>query len=531
MHQRKIIILFAAALSLQAKKFYTDDPLPREPKPMNVEKATNRKLSDIYDLFFNQFKKPGEHQPEKGEPIRAKAVNTLGEPLAGTWWEPRHYYKRMTIEELQRGPGNWHIPSTNAKWTIVSAKTEGVTPGFVILDEKKDRYFIKFDPLSNPNMASSCDVIVSRLFHALGYHVPENNLIFFTPDQLVIGPDVTVPGKKGILRPMTREDLTLLFSKVPKTKDGKYRATASYSLPGKIVGPPRYYGTRADDPNDIVPHEHRRDLRGLHTIDAWVNHDDSRAINNADSLVKEDGVQFFRHYMLDFGSTLGSGTQKANSPRSGAYFFSWKDSAQQLFTLGLLPPYWALANYPDLPEVGRFEWKVFDPNRWVPEYHNAAFSNRLPDDEFWGAKLVTAFTGAEIRAIVETGKYDDKRSADWVTECLIKRRDKIGKTMFAKLLPLDQFIIEGDSLRWVDLGAKLGYLPESKLSFAWFAFDNDSSKKIPLSGQTSAKLPVFDNGKPYNGIYGVALTSAANPKHTIDIFIRDNRVVGIDRHW
>lgn len=520
----------ALTFPLSAKKFYSDDPLVKEPKPQNVEKASNRKLSDIYDLFFNQFKKPGERQPEKGDPIRAKAVNTLGEPLDGTWWERRHYYKRMSLEELKRGPGIEHIPSMKSKWTIVSAKTEGVTPGFVILDENKDRYFIKFDPLSNPNMATSCDVIVSRLFHALGYHVPENNLVFFTPDQLEIGKDVTVPGKKGVLRPMTREDLTLLFAKVPKTKAGKYRATASYSLPGKVVGPPRYHGTRTDDPNDIVPHEHRRDLRGLHTIDAWVNHDDSRAINNADSLVKEDGVQFFRHYMLDFGSTLGSGTQTANSPRSGSYFFSWKESAKQLFTLGLVPPYWAFADYPDLPEVGRFEWKVFDPNRWLPEYHNAAFSNRLPDDEFWGAKLVTAFTDEEIRAIVSTGQYEDKRSADWVAECLIERRNKIGKSHFAKLLPLDQFQVENGELRWTDLAAKLGYLPESKVTLAWFAYDNEAGKKTPLAGQNTARLPLV-NGRPYDGYYGVTLTNQAKPTHTIDVFLRGQDVVGIDRNW
>src|SRR5713101_2087260 len=64
---------------------------------------------------------------------------------------------------------------------------------------------------------------------------------------------------------------------------------------------------------------------------------------------------------------------------------------ERITSLGLAPPYWAFAHYPDFPSIGKFEWKIFDPERWVPEYPNPAFLNRLPDDEFWGAKLVTAF--------------------------------------------------------------------------------------------------------------------------------------------
>ena len=58
---------------------------------------------------------------------------------------------------------------------------------------------------------------------------------------------------------------------------------------GDGIGSFRYYGTRPDDPNDIVPHEHRRDLRGLRVFSAWVNHTDAKAINSMDMLVKENG--------------------------------------------------------------------------------------------------------------------------------------------------------------------------------------------------------------------------------------------------
>ena len=522
------VFLFAAALN--AQRFYSDDPLEVEPAPRSVKDVKNRKLSDYFDLLDNQFRQVGERQPKHGPPISAKAVNTLGEPLQGAWWMKRHYYRKMTLEELKRVPGPDVTPSMSAKWTVVSAKNEGVTPGFVILDANKRRFFIKFDPLDHAEMATSADAITSRFFYALGYHVPNNNIVYFVPDQLELGADVTLPGKNGKPKRMTRRDLTEILLKVPQGADGRYRATASLSVPGKVVGPPRYNGARTDDPNDIVPHEHRRDQRGLHVIDSWLDHDDSRAINNLDSVVTEDGRSYIRHYQLDFGSTLGSGTQRANSPRSGAYFFGWKESGKQLFTLGLMPPYWQLAHYPHFPSIGNFEWNAYDPERWVPEYHNAAFLNRLPDDEFWGAKLVTAFSDEDIRAIVSMGQLSDKKAEDWLVECLVKRRDKIGRAYFAKVLPLDKFAINGGEVAWEDLGVLRSYLPAAQVGLQWSNFNNTTGAKTLISGADSKKIPALSDGYSCLTIH-----DKQKPSHMIDVFLHhsgsDVRIVGLDRHW
>ncbi len=118
-------------------------------------------------------------------------------------------------------------------WTVVSAKTEGITPGFVVLDRHNRRYFVKFDPPSNPEMATGADQISSKIFYALGYHVPENHLVYFRAEMLELGEDVKVEDKLGQKRKMTGRDLSEILARVHKGSDGRYRATASLAVPGK----------------------------------------------------------------------------------------------------------------------------------------------------------------------------------------------------------------------------------------------------------------------------------------------------------
>ncbi len=526
---RRLILIACLAGPLAAQRFYVDDPLDKEPPPLSVGDLLSRKLSDYYDLFSNQFGDVGERQPRGGAPIRALGVNTLGEPMDGGWYQKRHYYHRLSREELVRGPGTENPPSVAGKWTIVAAKSEGVTPGFAIVDSEKRFYYVKFDPPSNPEMATAADSIGARFFYALGYYVPENYIVRFRADQLQLSPDVQVEDATGRKRAMTKDDVARLLRKVPVGADGQYRATASRSVVGKPIGPPRYHGTRSDDPNDIAPHEHLRVLRGLQVFCAWLDHDDSRAINNLDTVVTENGVSFVRHYLLDFGSALGSATNRANSPRSGDYFFTWKSSAAQLFTLGFMPPYWAFARYPDHPSVGLIESKVFDPEKWVPEYPNPSFTNRLPDDEFWAAKQVMAFTDQDIEAVVSTGQFSDSKAAAYLAQCLRERRDKIGMAYFAKVLPFDRFQVQSGRLAWDDLSQQHGFGVVGNVQVHWARFDNQTGIRTPLPDAKGARVPAMD------GYLAAELSAPSRPRQTVIVYLRQNgqeaSVVGVDRTW
>jgi hypothetical protein len=530
--RRPFLLLFTLSLlPLRAQQFRVDDPLDFEPAARPVDQPAVRKLSDYYDILKNTLATPGELNRKSPKPIRARSVNTLGEPLQGAWWVKRHYYKTMSLDELVAGPGIDHPPSEEGPWTVVSAKSEGITPGFTILDAKQGMYFIKFDPISNPEMATGADQVAIRLVYALGYHVPENYLVDFSGSKLKLGKEVTLTDRMGRKRRMTERDLDELLKKAPRDKEGRYRVTASRAVLGKGIGPYRFAGTRSDDPNDFVPHEHRRDLRGFAVVAAWINHNDSRALNTYDSVVEENGANIIRHYVLDLGSTFGSGTQMANSPRSGGeYLFGWKQSAVQLFSVGLAVPYWAKARYPDLPSIGRFEYKTFDPDQWAADYPNPAFLNRLPDDEFWAAKQILAFRDEELRAIVHSARYSDPKAEAWLLECLIQRRDKIGRTIFAKVLPIDKFEIRGGRFVFGDLSEKAHLGGAGPYTIRWLGFDNETGAATPIEGSEGPALPA------QGGNYKVArITSAARAKQVVDVTIRLEgaapTIVGIDRRW
>ena len=514
---------------LEARKFYDDDPLMREPRPHPVKNVQTRRISDMYDLFSHVFVKPGEKNTERPEKIPARDVNTLGEVMDGAWYEKRHARRRMTLEEIAAGPGASNAPG-DGPWTILSAKSEGVTPGFLIQDGQRRLYFLKFDPIENLELATAADVISSKLFYALGYHVPENYIVYFDRSRLDLRSGATFRDERGRKRPLTSRDVGEILSKAPRDTDGLLRATASRFVAGKPIGENRFYGMRSDDPNDTVPHEHRRSLRGLHVFCAWLQHEDSRAINSLDTLVEEDGLTYVRHFLIDFGSTLGSASTKINSPRSGfEQFFTWRSAARQFFTLGLYVPKWARIDYPDMPSVGRFSAQYFDPQTWTPEYPNPAFDNRLPDDVLWGAEQVMTFSDDDILAAVKAGKYTDPAAERYVAKVLTGRRDAIGRTYLAKPVTLSGIRVENGRVVFDDLAVRYGFVKNPpKYEFTWFRFDNEKEIKTPVPGPASADVPDLKTR-----FVGVDITAAGNESRRVTVYLRQAAtgytVAGIER--
>ena len=178
-------------------------------------------------------------------------------------------------------------------------------------------------------MASGAEVIGAAIYHALGYNVVQGYVVEVDPAKIVISPEATTVDMTGRRRSMRRDDIDRLLERAARLPNGNYRATLSRFADGRPLGYFKYYGTRPDDPNDIHPHEHRRELRASRVFAAWVNHDDSRGLNSLDMLEARGGRGFIRHYMFDFGSIMGSGSVFAQVPRAGnEYILEWAPGVQ-----------------------------------------------------------------------------------------------------------------------------------------------------------------------------------------------------------
>lgn len=371
------------------------------------------------------------------DPRRAQNVNSLGEVPDSAWFENR----RLTPEQIRRGPGLGG-PDASQPWRVVGVKVGGAAIGITFEDARHDRYVLKFDERNFPETESSADVIVQRLAWAFGYNVPDNQVVTFAREQLTLDPKAEVKNRQGGTRPMTQADLDQYLG-MAESQNGTYRALASRMIGGKIIGGVEPEGTREGDPNDRVPHELRRDLRGQRVLWAWVNHPDIKSQNSLATLEPENYVKW---YTLDFGESLGVGGRTTATPRLGyRTTYAVRESLISLVTFGAyVHPWERVRSVPALRGLGDFESTHFDPATWSPSHNWRPTDIADRFDQFWATEILLRLTPAHIQAAVEAGQYTDPRTTAYVTKTLIERQQKIARWALSKVAPLTDVSVRPD---------------------------------------------------------------------------------------
>ncbi len=418
---------------------------------------------------------------------RARNLNVFDEVPDSSFFTNRHARTKLSLEEIEQGYRETQGPDLSSNLMVIKGKFEGQYPGFFVKDARGDQYLIKFDGIEAPELATSAEVIASRLYYAIGYNVPQYTIAVVDSRKLVPAPEATVVDDTGFKKVLTSEKLTQYLLFIPQDANGHYRASASKVLTGVNKGNFSFAGRRKSDPEDRIDHQDRREIRTLQVFSAWLNNTDMRESNTLDMLVEENGRQVLRHYLIDFNLALGSGPQGVPKAPMLAheYTMDYGEALKAFFTLGWWEKPWQKrweesGQQIESPSVGYFDNRYFNPGRYKTQLPYYAFKDVTRADGFWAAKIIMSFTDEEIKMAVRAGQLSNSGDAERIAAVLAERRDMIGRYWFSKAAPLDSFELSETNLIFEDLAVKYGF--EKKESSRYrvdvFRVEGKKSRKI-----------------------------------------------------
>ncbi len=458
--------------------------------------------------FDGQFHRRVTRALELHRPQRALGVNALDEVPNSTWFTNRIGVRDVSPAEIAAAPGGVGSPEPHTPWTIVSTKAGGATVGFIIKDARGEKFLLKFDPLGFPEAETGTHVIMARLLWAFGFNVTEDYVAYVNKRDLVLAPDAVIKDEFGNKRPLHQRDVDERLARIESTADGTMRVLVSHWLSGKPIGGHTFEGVRDDDPNDRIPHELRRDLRGAYALFSWLDHNDIHAANVLDLWVSDPVVperHYVKHYWIDFGTGLGFAAAKNREPRFGfEFYFDFAATARALVSFGAVGRTWEDRGDPPGRGIGMLETELYDPGSWkssTPAYVPIYVADRI--DKFWASKIIIRFTREQIAAAVDSARFSDARAASWLVDALIARQRITARYWFERVNPLDEFTIDGETLCFKDLYLAHAFAPARTSSYALSFFDGaghrigDQQIRARDGGVSCAPAPLARDGDGY----------------------------------
>jgi len=413
------------------------------------------------------FNSPGVARRLAGR--RAEAYNvTSADDVAEDGWFVSRVSDRTTSHDSEAHP------DSAAAWTVVRWHCASTLPVLTIRDATGREYWLTFDAPEFPELATTAEIVTAQLYRAAGYHVPTVALLRFDPGRQLASPS---------------DSLRRALGGLPRDGAGRIRA-AMHHLPGRALGAFSFSGHRADDPADSIPHEQRRELRGLYVVAAWLNHTGLFRGTTLDVGI-EGGTPAVRHYLLGLESTLDAaagGRPKRARAGTEATWDSGKIVAR-LLTLGFFAVPWERANA-----------APFDPGRWTPSFPNTAFAHRSTRDGYWGAKRVGGISNEQVAAAVWATQPTDSTRARALIEMLQTRRLATLRHWYSRVTPLDEPAIDGAAeartLQFRDLMVREGLATAGPRTYhiraSWRGEVTPQSAHLSTDGSGTLHLPAWD---------------------------------------
>jgi hypothetical protein len=562
MRMKAILLLaFACGCGGGVRHFPLKEPLAKDTdlQPVNIacEKRGTEKEPDhvscapepyisplVWDGADNEFFRPIAKLFAVDPPKEARNVTAFDEVPDSAWFTNRIGVKKPKTDELLRGACRVEdildgAKATPEKWVIDQGKPNGASPGFRMKIDGKKKYMFKTDSKEQPERPSAASAIGAAIYHAVGFYTSCEQIVYVDPKHLKLTPGLRFTANDGITKDFDQKAMEKVLTEATPRGD-TYRFQASAWLPGYLLGPFKYERTRSDDPNDVIPHEDRRDLRGARVLAAWLHHFDAREQNSMDSWIAADPKRpdsspgYVRHYYLDTSDVFGSEWAfDGISRRLGhSYLLDFGDIGLDFITFGTLVRPWEREKRTEGMEMfGYFHWREFEPDDWVNEYANPAFSRATEHDNAWMARILSRFDYEDIKALVTLGKFSNPDANAYLSEVLEMRLRKIAERYLLRLSPISDLRIEGENLCATDLARRRTVRPDEEFKYAASAGGAPLRVDTKPAGEICMPLPAAAREGNY---LVVSITNGASKgrldAHLVDLGPgRGYKVVGLER--
>jgi hypothetical protein len=461
------------------------EPSPKPGEPAHVRCAPEPYESPlIWDGADNLAFRPLSDAMAVKTSAEAVDVNSYDEVPDSAWFTNRLGRRPLEPGELRAAgctPSQRLQPEAAADraWVVDQGKLEGSSGGFRVRVPGQGKYLVKAEAKGDhPERSTAASVMGMAVLHAVGYFTPCEQVVYLSRRVLELTPGLRSKANFAPEKSFDEATLQRLLGDTPK-RGGRSRMSASSWLPGFGIGPARYVGTRDDDPNDVIPHQDRREIRAMRLVAAWLDRWDAREENTFDTWMAVDPRRgpdsspgHVVHYQLDtseaFGGEWGDESWAPFSKRIGAaYLLDWGDLAGDFFTLGLRTRPWdTVRREPGREIFGFMDVAHFDAEGWKAEYSNPAFNRMTERDGAWMARILARFTPAMIREVVDVGDFTEPGNAAYLVTVLEGRLDRILRRYLTRLSPLADVVVDGDTMCGVDLAALRGLRRPEELRYA-----------------------------------------------------------------
>lgn len=455
------------------------EPTPKDPHHVSCAPEV-RDASLIWDGADNMLFRPLSEAVGVVRGGESIDVNSLDEVPDSSWFTNRLGVHSMPLDEFARGdcePSQILNPEGDAdgSWIIDHGKMGGSTDGFRVSIPGKGKFLFKADDSVESEHSSAAQTIGATVYSAAGYHTTCEQVIYFRPSLLKLTPKLKWKHNFGETADFDQAALDHVLAHCPK-RGGLVRIQVSEWLPGYPIGGFRYFGTRSDDPNDVIPHEDRRELRGIRVLNAWLDRFDARSGNTLDMWFS-DGKNApdaspgrVIHNQMDTSECLGSEWDwNPISRRLGySYVLDWGDIASDFVTFGIPLRTWdTIDRTPDKKMFAYFNVKDFVPDQWKNEYPTAAFSRMTERDGAWMARIMARITPEMIRVLGELAKFTDPTDTAFLETTLEGRMQRVLERYLTRLSPIADVHVEGSSaLCAVDLAEWRGLRDPERFLYA-----------------------------------------------------------------